>query len=200
FENIQKAERYDKTILAGKPVIYTFTAPEHGVYKIVVTGEQNEYDITLRVEVLKGTSSTVSASPPGAVYKNLNIVAGTKRIKDALIYFNVENSWLGNNNIAPGNVRLMHWDDGKWVQLETTRLAKDDSFTYYEARTGRFSPFAIVGLEEDEVIQAEPTPITTPAEEMTPAPEATEDKESPGFVVLAAILAVAGALYLRQRR
>ncbi|MCK5642142.1 MAG: hypothetical protein KAJ19_15160, partial [Gammaproteobacteria bacterium] len=55
YENIEKAERYEKTLFAGKPVTYTFTESEHAVSEIVVTGEENEYDITLRVESLKST-------------------------------------------------------------------------------------------------------------------------------------------------
>ena len=205
FDNIEKAERHEKTLFADKPVTYTFTASEHGVSEIVITGEANEYDIALRVEALKGTSKLVSVSAPGAVYKNLNVWAGTKRIKEALIRFKVENSWLGSNNIASDKVKMVRWDGSQWVQLDTTQSTKDNSYTYYEAKTGGFSVFAIVGLKEGEVVPTEaettPTSVTTPAGEMTPAPEATEEKKGflPGFEVLAAILAVTGALYLRNK-
>ena len=207
YNNIEKAERHDKTLFAGKPVTYTFTAPELGVYEVVVTGEANEYDIALRVEALKATSKLVSVSAPGAVYKNLNVWAGTKRIKEALIRFKVENSWLDSNNIATGNVKMVRWDGSKWVQLDTIQNTKENPHTYYEAKTGGFSLFAIVGLKEGEVIPTEadatlkPIDGTTPAGEMTPAPEATEEKKGflPGFEIFAAILAVTGALYLRNK-
>ncbi|MFU8767175.1 MAG: PGF-pre-PGF domain-containing protein, partial [Candidatus Methanoperedens sp.] len=206
FDNIEKAERHEKALAAGKPVTYSFTAPEHGVYEIVVNGEENEYDIALRVEALKGTSKLVSVSPPGVVYKNLNVWAGTKRIKDALIRFKVENSWLTSNNIASGNVKMVLWENGKWVQLDTTQITKDNSFTYYEAKTDGFSVFAIVGLKEGEVVPTEtakPTPVTTPAGEKTPVTEATE-KESPGFgavsIISAMVLMVALRMRKRERR
>ncbi len=206
FENIKKAERHDKTLFAGKPVAYTFIAPEHGVYEIVVTGEANEYDIALRVEALKDTSKLVSASPPGAVYNNLNVWAGTKRIKEALIRFKVENSWLGSNNIASGNLKMVRWDGSQWVQLDTTQNTKDNSYTYYEAKTSGFSVFAVVGIKDGEVVPTEaeatakPTAVTTPIGEMTPAQETLEEKESPGFGAVAFISAMVLMVAIRNKR
>jgi hypothetical protein len=137
------------------------------------------------------------------VYKNLNVWAGTKRIKDALIRFKVDNSWLTSSNIAPGNVKMMRWESGKWVQLDTTQGTKDNSFTYYEAKTGGFSVFAIVGLKEGEVVPTatpKPTGVTTPVGEKTPVTEATE-KESPGFGAISVVSAMVlmAALYMRKR-
>ena len=205
-DNIAKAERHDKTIFADKPVTYTFTAPEHGVYNIVVTGEEDETSIALRVEALKGTSTSASASPSGTVYKNLNVWAGTKKIKAALIRFKVENSWISSSNIAAGNVKMVRWDGGKWVQLDTTQKTTDNSYTYYEAKTGGFSSFAIVGLKKVEIVPTEPEPtviltaVPPPAEETTPVPEATEDKESPGFGAVAFISAMALMVAIRNKR
>lgn len=202
FENIETAERHEKTLIANKPITYTFTAPEHGVYEIVVIGQENENDIAIRVEALKGTSKLVSVSPPGAVYKNLNVWAGTKQIKDALIRFKVENSWLTSSNIASGNLKMVRWERGRWVQLDTTQMTKDNSITYFEAKTGGFSVFAIVGLKEGEVIPEEGevvTPTTTPVTEKTPVTEATE-KESPGFGVIIAIATFMAMYIFWQKR
>ena len=165
-----------------------------------VTGKINAYDTALRVESLKDTSKLVSASPPGLVYKNLNIGASTKRILAALIRFRVENSWLESNNIA--SVRMVRWDGSKWTQLDTTETTKDTEYTSYEAKTPGFSSFAIVGVKEEPTPTETPTPtaVSTPAGEKTPAPEATTEKPAPGFEVLAAMLAVTGALYLRNKR
>jgi len=62
------------------------------------------------VELLKGTSKLVTASPPGAVYKNMNIWAGSKRIKEALIRFRVNNSWLDSSGQAGSDVKMLRWD------------------------------------------------------------------------------------------
>jgi len=138
----------------------------------------------------------VSASPPGLVYKNLNIGASTERILEALIRFKVENSWLKSNKIA--SVRMVRWHDNKWTPLDTTEITKDTNYTSYEAKTPGFSSFAIVGVKEEPTPTPTPTVVSTPAGEKTPAPEAT-GKPSPGFEVLAAIVAVTGALYFRNK-
>ncbi len=202
YANIEKAERYDKSLIANTPVTYIFKAPEHGIYEISITGKENENDIALRVEALKGTSKLVTASPPGTVYKNVNVWAGTKRIKEALIRFKVENSWLGSNG---SNVKMVKWDGSKWVQIETAEKTKDGTFTYFEAKTDTFSIFAITGLKEVVV------PTATPAVEVTetatlietiPAAVPTE-KKVPGFEAAVAILAItllAGSLIRDRKR
>ncbi|MFZ2412038.1 MAG: PGF-pre-PGF domain-containing protein, partial [Candidatus Methanoperedens sp.] len=162
--NIATAERYDKSLIANTPVTYTFKAPEHGIYEIAVTGKENENDVAIRVEALKGTAKGVTTAAPGAVYKNLNIIAGTTRIKEAIIKFKVENSWLASNNLAGSEVVLMRWDGSKWNPLETSEKGKDNTYTIFEAKTPGFSSFAITGLK------ATATPTATPAVGITEAP------------------------------
>lgn len=148
-ENIVKTERYDKDLIADTPVIYTFKEPEHRISEIVVTSKENLKDIPIRVEALKDTAKGVSTHAPGAVYKNLNIVVGTTKIKEAVIKFNVENSWLDSNNLASSDVRMIKWDGSKWNTLETTEKNKGGTFTYYEAKTDSFSSFAITSTPPD---------------------------------------------------
>ena len=192
FENIEDAERHEKSLKAGEPVSYTFTAPELGIHEIVVTGEANEYDIAIRVELLKGTSQLVSASEPGIVYTNMNIWEGTERIKEALIRFKVENSWLENNDVESGDIRIVRWDGSKWVQLSTTENTKDTTYTYYETNTYGFSSFAIIGLKEDEAVPEEPIPddVTSGADDVT---STADDSDTSG---LSATEVLAGALGL----
>ncbi|MCX9015360.1 MAG: PGF-pre-PGF domain-containing protein, partial [Candidatus Methanoperedens sp.] len=102
----------------------------------------------------------------------------------------------------PGKVKMVRWESGKWVQLDTTQGTKDNSFTYYEAKTGGFSVFAIVGLKEGEVVPTatpKPTVVTTPVGEKTPVTEATE-KESPGFGAISVISAMVLLAALRMRK
>ncbi len=198
FENIEKAERYDKDLIANAPVIYSYKVPELGIYEIAVTGKENENAIALRVELLKGTSKLVTASPPGTVYKNVNIWAGTQRIKEALIRFKVENSWLTSNNLAGSDVKMLKWDGSKWVQLETAETKKDDTYTYLETKTDTFSVFAIAGLKGVAV------PTATPAVEVTPAvptgtPAPTPTKKVPGFETIFALAGLLAIAYLLRR-
>jgi len=204
FDNIAKAERYDKSLIANTPVTYTFKEPELGIYEIAVTGKENENDIALRVEALKSTSKLVTIQPPGTVYKNLNVWAGTKRIKEALIRFKIENTWLGSNSLAGSDVKMVKWDGSQWVQIDTSVKTSDTTYTYYEAKTDTFSIFAITGLKGVAVPTATPavevteTPVK-PAGTGTPSPIPTK---APGFEAIIAILAISllGASLLRDRK
>ncbi|MCX9025833.1 MAG: PGF-pre-PGF domain-containing protein [Candidatus Methanoperedens sp.] len=205
FANIAKSESNDEDLIANTPVTYTFKTPELGVYEIAMTGKENEPGITVRAEVLKGTSKQVTAEAPGTVYKNINILAGTQRMKEALVKFRVENSWLGTNSLAAGDVKLLHWDGSKWNQLDTTQTTTDTTYTYYEAKTTALSPFAISGIT-GSMVTSTATPagaVTgtsgTPTGTGTPAPKATS--KTPGFELglTVAILSVA-YLFGRKRR
>ncbi len=45
------------------------------------------------------------------------------------------------------NIEMLKWDGSKWIQLETTELSKDATCAFYEATTGTFSHFAVVGTK-----------------------------------------------------
>lgn len=205
YTNIEKAERYDKSLIANTPVTYTFKVPELGIYEIAVTGKENENDIALRVEVLKGTSKLVTVQALGIVYKNVNVWAGTKRMKEALIRFKVENSWLGSNSLAGSDIKMVKWDGSQWAQIETAEKTKDDTYTYYEAKTDTFSVFAITGLKGGVIVPTATPPgavTETPAKPTgagTPAPAPT--KKVPGFeLVLVAAALCSVYLFGRKRR
>lgn len=202
YENIEKYETRSKDIIANTPVTYTFTTPEHGIYEIVLTGKESENDIALRVEALKGTSKLVTASAPGVVNKNVNVWAGTKKIKEALIRFKVENSWISGNNHASSDIKMVKWDGSKWVQLETAEKTKDGAYTYYEAKTDTFSVFAITGLKG--VAVPTPTPVVTvtetPAVTPTKTPVVTATPVKPPGIsawvyAIIAIVIIAVAVY-----
>ncbi|MCZ7380464.1 MAG: PGF-pre-PGF domain-containing protein [Candidatus Methanoperedens sp.] len=198
FANIAKSESYDKDLVANTPVTYTFKTPELGLYEIALTDKENELGITLKVEGLKSTSNQVTVEAPGTVYKNINILASTKKMKEALIRFRVENSWLGSNSLAGSDVKMLHWDGSQWTPLETAQTTRDDKYTYYEAKTNGFSPFAIVGLKESGTV-VQPTTQQTRSEVTavatnTPAETSQQDTTGifgltyPIFVLIIALL------------
>jgi PGF-pre-PGF domain-containing protein len=164
FDNIAKSESYDKSLTANRSVTYTFKVPELSIYEIGVIGKESENDIALRVEVLKGTSKLVTAQASGIVYKNVNAWIGTKRMKEALIMFRVENSWLGSNSLDGSDIKMVSWNGSKWDQLDTTMLRSDSTYTYYEAKTFAFSSFAITGIKAGLTASLMPggTPAGTP--------------------------------------
>ena len=182
-ENIVKVEKDSKNLIENTPVTYTFKELEHGISEITVTGKANQDDISIKIETLKSTAKGVSEQPPGAVYKNMNIVVGTTKIKEAVIKFNVENSWLASNNLAGSDVRMIKWDGSKWNTLETTERNRDGKVTYYEAKTGGFSSFAITGLKA----LATPAIDVSPGLTATTSPIAVQTKKASGFGVILAM-------------
>lgn len=205
FANIAKAERYDKSLIANTPVTYTFKALEHGIEEIAVTGKENENDVAIRVEALKGLSKSVSVAPQGTVYKHLNIIAGTAKIKEAAIKFKVENSWLADNSLAGSEVKLLRWDGSKWNQLETSEKNKDDKFTFFEAKTAGFSSFAITGVKATAPTATPAVQVTetgAPTATATPAPTAAPTEKATGFEAITAFIAIAllAASLIKDRR
>ncbi|MCG2735660.1 MAG: PGF-pre-PGF domain-containing protein [Candidatus Methanoperedenaceae archaeon] len=159
-------------------------------------------------EVLKDTSTLVKEAAPGDVYKNINIWVGTsgfatsKNIKEAIIMFRVDNSWIDNKALARSEIKLVRWDGGKWITLETSEKMRDGANTYFEGKTTGFSPFAITGIKEAPSVAlpgvtASPTPSTSAA---TSAPSETSQPINL-FIIMGVIVLVAliVAIYLRRK-
>jgi len=211
YDNIATSERNDMSLIANKSVTYIFKVPELGIYEIAVTGKENENDIALRVELLKGTSKLAKVQAPGIVYKNVNVWAGTEKMKEALIRFRVENSWLENNSLADSDVKMARLDGSQWTQIETVEKTKDDTNTYYEAKTETFHVFAIIGSKDGVVVltktpagaltetSAKPTGTALPTSTVSPVPAPAKNVPGFEFALAIAILSMA-CLSGRERR
>jgi len=156
FSNIDVIEKYDQAIYKDVMTSYKFINPKNPIIFVNITGNVNYDGITTMVEALKDTSTIVKSAAMGNVYMNVNIWVGTsgfatpKNIKEAVIRFRVENSWIGD--LSNGDIKLLRWDGSKWVTLETSEISKDSTFTYFEANTDSFSPFAITSLKEKSAL------------------------------------------------
>jgi hypothetical protein len=157
----------------------------------------------------------VKVAPEGLVYKNINIWVGTsgyatpRNIKQALIKFRVENSWMSSKNIKSSSIKMVRWGGSKWDPLETSEKNNDGKFTYYESKTNAFSSFAIIGIENKESTSqnagisqnADILESTKPAAEMQ-----TEEKTSFYFTNWFLIISVFFAIgliiemYLRMKK
>lgn len=152
ISNIDVKESYELAIFKDILTSYRFTNALNPIRYSNITGNVNAGLITTTVEVLKGTSSLVSSAAPGKVYKNVNILVGTRgfatpaNLKESKIVFNVQNSWLTDNKIAAGQLKLLRWDGSKWITLDTNEIKKDATTTYFESGTDGFSSFAISGI------------------------------------------------------
>ncbi|MBZ0176940.1 PGF-pre-PGF domain-containing protein [Candidatus Methanoperedens sp. BLZ2] len=148
--NIKLIERSDLPIYRNVTTFYRFTHVKNPVMFVNITGNTTMDIITTLTEVLNGTSTLVKTPPKGLVYKNINIRVGTpgfatsRNIKEALIKFRVENSWMSANNVTSSDIVLVKWNGNSWIELETNVLSKDDTDTFFEGKTITFSPFAII--------------------------------------------------------
>jgi len=158
YSNIEVIEKYDLPIYKDRTTLYRFSNAKNPILYVNITGNVNTDLITTSVEVLKGTSIFVTAAPEGIVYKNTNIWVGLngfaipKNIKDAVIMFKVENSWISNNGLKNSDINLQRWDGSQWMTLPTSEKAMDSTYTYFVANTNSFSPFAITALKETTII------------------------------------------------
>ncbi|MCX9083557.1 MAG: PGF-pre-PGF domain-containing protein, partial [Candidatus Methanoperedens sp.] len=206
YENIARSETHDMSLVHDKPITYTFKLPELGIYEIDVIGKESENNVDLKIELLKGpTKMALISAPPGIVYKNMNIWAGSKRIKAGLIRFKVENTWIANNNIAKGDLVMIRWNGNEWTKLETSELNKDEKHTFYESKTPGFSSFAITVQKGGEVSASTPGPGVTDNARISTKSESEETvtavptKKSPGFGALGAVLIMAVFFFVMKR-
>jgi PGF-pre-PGF domain-containing protein len=209
FKNIESIEAYEKYIAKDVPTSYVFRQAGNPVDEIVIIGNINAGDTNVKAEILRSTSTLVNNPPPGQVYKNINMWVGTygfavpKNIKEAVIKFKVENSWLVDNKLAGGDVKMVRWDGIEWMDLETSEKNKDRNYTYYEAKTTSFSSFAITGLKS---ITATNTPeITETGKTVTAAVSSTAEPEhsvkvTPGFKFVTGMLAALSSLLVLKKK
>ncbi len=213
FTNIELKEKYEEAIYKDKTTSYRFKADNNPVIYINITGNINAGLISTTVEVLKGISTLVTkaAHPPGIVYKNLNLWVGTsgfgtsKNIKGAVIGFKVLKSWITDNDIEGSDLNLVRWDGTTWVKLETEVKKKDEIYTYFEAKTTAFSPFAITARMSGASLSVI-TPTPSGSQTVTPAITETPPVKSRGtpawliIVTMIFIAAIAVLAYLEIKK
>ncbi len=210
YVNIELKEKYDLHIFKDKVTSYKFTNKSNPILFVNITGNTSAGDVTAAVEVLRDTSSLVKSPPQGIVYRNINIWVGTsgfavpKNIKEAIIRFRVENSWLNNSKLAGSDIKMVKWDGNGWITLETMEKSRDSTYTYYEAKTDSFSSFAITGLRDvitpTTPAEANITKSTVQAEAIDPAQTEDQTKKAAGFDILLAITTLSAVYILRQRK
>ncbi|OGM11204.1 hypothetical protein A2Z22_01830, partial [Candidatus Woesebacteria bacterium RBG_16_34_12] len=215
YSNIQLKERYDETIKKDMVTTYKFKNSSNPVILVNITGNVNAGVINTAVEVLKGTSTLVNVAAPGTVYKNFNVWVGTsgfvssRNIKEASIGFRILNSWLTDNGVTAGDVRLVRWDGTKWVQLETAPIGKDGTYTNFEGITSGFSHFAITGIEKTISSGVTVTSVPTePAKAVKVAVKVAEPEERkselnmPWFIIFGGIIliGVIVLMYIKMKK
>ncbi len=208
FSNIEVKEKYDLHIFKDITTSYVFKNQSNPIIFVNITGNVSAGEVNTAVEVLRNTSTLVKIPAPGTVYKNVNIWVGTsgfavpRNIKESIIRFRVGNEWL-SGRFAPGDVVLYQYYDSKWNRLETWQAGKNNDSTLFEARTTRFSPFAITadggsgkaGMQVAETRYSAGTPGPTKTAEGS----ATSSR-TPGFGLLQAVAMIAALYFVVRKR
>ena len=188
YDNIDRSDMYEKYLVLNNPVLFTFKFPELSIYEIAVTGKETENYMALKVEALKGPTKNSGISAfSGIIYKNVNVLASSKNIKEGQIRFKVENTWIAN---AGNDLKMVKWDGSKWVDLPTSEIKKDDTYTFYEANTDSFGSFAITAMKAEvvpaEVVENSKVNLAPVKASSTPVPT-----KAPGFEAIIAVFAIA---------
>ncbi len=217
FENILIQENDRQSVFKDNDIAYSFDMDGNIVRYVNFTSLTSSGTIVSKVEILNHTSTMVDIPAPDSVFKNLNIWLGNlgwaseKNIRDVTITFEVNRSWIQENNIDPDTVTLSRYtnDTGTptWLPLQTTLVAEEDEFLVYMSITtpDGFGNFVVVGVEIGSQPQATPTPVVTSTGNsfgtpvIEPTPASTDGSNSTwlivGFIIL---LLVVGVGYMER--
>ncbi|WP_340820700.1 S-layer protein domain-containing protein [Methanolobus sp. WCC4] len=208
YENIAFKDVRSEFVTKDSVTSYDFTDEDNELEYIRFTASRNWGKISTTVECLHDTSALVDKEPEGTVYRNLNIWVGksgfSENIEDCVIGFKVSKEWLAENEIDEGSVRLLHYSDGEWEELDTELVDEDDGYLHFEARTPGFSPFAIVGDSKRKALDSGDDSVSTGSvnEEAVSDDyqEETASKSTPAFEGVVSMLAFLLAGYCMVHR
>jgi PGF-pre-PGF domain-containing protein len=92
--------------------------------------------------------------PEGAVYRYYGLLSpsvGREAIAETVVEFKVAREWVENGWLE--NIRLVRWENGRWIVVRTWLENAGDGYIYYRARMDGFSALlAVVGSERAPVI------------------------------------------------
>lgn len=192
IENIDRYETTDVSLRAGETVIIT-PKSDLPFYEVGVTGAANEYDVSVRIEKLKGLSSKIPQAPSGDVLSYMNVFAGSQKISGTTIKFKVPLDWASGKSVV-----LMKWDGKGWESLTTDEIGRTGTHVLYKASSKGFSSFAIVGQKPTVVATTPSATAATPSGTTVPTATPTPIQEVPGFTAIAVVAAIGMAAILRR--
>lgn len=126
---------------------------KYGVRSISIFVRNPANDVTLQVRKQEGKPAQVTQDVSGNPYRYLNISAtniNDSSIDKATINFDVNRSWIVENDINTSRVYLSRYDGSEWDRLETGMVGEQPDTIAYEADTPGFSYFAVEGDQNQE--------------------------------------------------
>lgn len=167
-DNVLKVEQHNINMEKDITSSFSFAEPDLNMYEMSIDGRENENDIAVRVEYLKGKSVCVVKAAPGKIYQYINIWTDSKNVASAKLKFKVEDVSIGNNI----NLDVFQWDkkNQEWTKLENVIAVKMDKDMHFELNINSFGNFAI-GIQgqgasdglvnNDRVVTNSPIPTAT---------------------------------------
>lgn len=221
-KNVEIKEISQTYISSGNPVKFNFPKNATDVVYLAFDSKKTVGKTTSTVETLKSRSTLTSDAPEAEIYNYLNIWVGEggygsgNDIENAVICFRVEKAWIQEKNIDNASIALNRYSENKWNKLPTTLVSEDDKYLYLTSKTPGFSPFAITGKTEENVIEIGPeansqdrtgnnTAASPEVEKSAKDTEKTNNsqkaKESlPGFEIFYCVLGLLGVFLYKNRR
>jgi PGF-pre-PGF domain-containing protein len=116
---------------------------------------------TVVVEDLKDKSTLVNNPPAGNIYKSFNIWinngnVNNNYIKNSIVNFQVEKSWLKKNNFDNSAIVLNRYINGKWVAVPVTITGHNTKYVYFKAKVSGYSSFTITGKTDQATVTTKP--------------------------------------------
>jgi len=143
------------TITPGSPAVVDISMTEQealGVQMISVSVSNEANDVSITVREQDGQPADVSTSVSGKAYRFMDIEAenlNDTTTEEATIQFDVNTSWINDNDINVSTVRLERYTDNAWEKLPTEHIEQTGDKHIFNATTPGFSYFA-VATEQDQ--------------------------------------------------
>jgi PGF-pre-PGF domain-containing protein len=114
-----------------------------------ITVKNSVQNVRINVGQLAKTPSGVPVAS-GIPYRYICVATenlAQQDVKNVIIRFKVENSWITGENIDVGTIVLQRYNPatGSWENLPTERTGEGANFVYFEATSTSLSVFAVVG-------------------------------------------------------
>jgi PGF-pre-PGF domain-containing protein len=110
------------------------------INSIVIVPSEDGTDVKVEIKEYDTAPNNIPVENH-TVYQYIEIETDIE-IESAEINFEVSNQWLADRGVTSDQVVLLHYED-KWISLETKFVEKDTVNSYFVAKTGSFSVFAV---------------------------------------------------------
>ena len=160
--NIYAKELVIRNVMGGYPARFDFVENTTCITDIEFDPLMTFRKTITTAEVLKGISVFVQEPPTGRIYQYTDIFVGDKEaglpthLKNGLVGFKVEKSWIKDNNVNESLVTLQ-WYNNSWEPLYTEKVGEDNNYVYFESKTPGFSFFVITELNSVSSMTSAPS-------------------------------------------